>query len=446
MSGCRALLAGARGDRRRSSRGALGVWIVRGPGPLDFAGGQDGVAGDYRAGNADRRAAPSSRRPSRDRARRVSGARPRTAWSATPARAAGHCCRRARLQAAVRHALFDQHHARQGDRHRQLHRRRISSTRCSAASGRDGAGFIRRCRMHVLHLHDRCRRAGDQGLSVQPAAGARGGAREHAVVPVQPALADGRLVGAVQSRQALQPDTPSAARNGTAARIWSRRWRIAANATRRATSAFALDNRKKFAGAVDGGLACLQHHAPTRRAASAAGATTSWLRYLSHRPRPGPRHGLGADGRGGRPQPQPARPRRHPAPWWPISAACRRRPRPTCPPPRRRPAPPRTSTASRRMPAARRCSTGACASCHSWSGESASLAGGDADRHLGRQRSRRDQRRPGRDLRRQAPYAGWRAALMPAFGETPIPTSRSPRWRQLCHRPVRRQRLEADGE
>ena len=47
--------------------------------------------------------------------------------------------RRPRVQAAVRHALLDQHHARQGNRHRQLQRRRISSTRCIAASRRDGA-------------------------------------------------------------------------------------------------------------------------------------------------------------------------------------------------------------------------------------------------------------------------------------------------------------------
>ena len=41
--------------------------------------------------------------------------------------------------------------------------------------------------------------AGDQGLSVQPAAGARGRSRQYADISVQPALGDELLVGAVQS-------------------------------------------------------------------------------------------------------------------------------------------------------------------------------------------------------------------------------------------------------
>ena len=58
---------------------------------------------------------------------------------------------------------------------------------------------------------------------------------QHARVSVQPALGDDVLVGAVQSRHALTSRIRRRARNGIAAPISPRRWRIAANATRRAT-------------------------------------------------------------------------------------------------------------------------------------------------------------------------------------------------------------------
>ena len=59
--------------------------------------------------------------------------------------------------------------------------------------------------------------------------------RQYADLSVQPALGDGLLVGAVQSGHALRARYVDKARNGTAAPISPRRWRIAANATRRAT-------------------------------------------------------------------------------------------------------------------------------------------------------------------------------------------------------------------
>ena len=53
-------------------------------------------------------------------------------------------------------------------------------------------------------------------------------------------------------------------------------------------------------------LAGLQHHRRPRSPASAPGATRELAQYLSHGPCAGPRHRRRADGRGGRPQPQPS--------------------------------------------------------------------------------------------------------------------------------------------
>ena len=64
-------------------------------------------------------------------------------------------------------------------------------------------------------------------------AGARAAAGQYAGVSVQPALGDGVLVGAVQSATRASSPTRRRARNGTGAPISPRRWRIAANATRR---------------------------------------------------------------------------------------------------------------------------------------------------------------------------------------------------------------------
>ena len=193
--------------------------------PEGRAGGLQGRQSDRRSGVA-RQGEPG-------RARRISGARGRL--HGLPHRAGRQgVCRRPRLQAAVRHALFDQHHARQGNRHRQLQRSGFPRRGASRHAARRRAALSGDA-VHVLHLHDRRRCAGDQGLSVQPAAGARGGARQHAGVSVQPALGDGVLVGAVQSGHALRARHRRRARNGTGAPISPRRWRIAANAIRRAT-------------------------------------------------------------------------------------------------------------------------------------------------------------------------------------------------------------------
>ena len=59
---------------------------------------------------------------------------------------------------------------------------------------------------------------------------------EHADVSVQSALGDDVLVVAVQRRYALRAQHRAERRNGTVAPISPKRWRIAANATRRAIS------------------------------------------------------------------------------------------------------------------------------------------------------------------------------------------------------------------
>ena len=178
----------------------VGVWIIRGPGPMAFGTGPNVDAGRLQRRQSHRRSGKA--RPGEPRgARRLSRARGGLHGLPHHARRQG-ICRRPWLQAAVRNAVFDQHHARQGNRHRQLQRSGFSQR----ASSRNAPGWraaLSGDAIYVLHLHHRCGCAGDQGLSVQPRAGARGSARQYADVSVQPALGDGLLVGAVQSRHAL---------------------------------------------------------------------------------------------------------------------------------------------------------------------------------------------------------------------------------------------------
>ena len=111
----------------------------------------------------------SSSAASISRARRI-------AWSATPHRAARN------MPAAWRSSCRSARSIRPTSRRTRRPASAttaigISWTRCIAASRRDGARLYPAMPYHVLHLHHRCRCAGDQGLSVQPAAGARVDAR-----------------------------------------------------------------------------------------------------------------------------------------------------------------------------------------------------------------------------------------------------------------------------
>ena len=99
---------------------ALGVWIIRGPGPLDFAGGTKVALADYRAGKPTGVPAKLEKASVVERGEYLAKAADCMVCHTKPGREG--IFRRARLQAAVRHALFDQHHAGQGHRHRQLQR------------------------------------------------------------------------------------------------------------------------------------------------------------------------------------------------------------------------------------------------------------------------------------------------------------------------------------
>ena len=133
--------------------------------------------------------------------------------------------------------------------------------------------------------------------------------------------------------------------------------------------AFALDNRKKFAGAVTAGWRAFNI---TSDKATGIGdwSDEELVAYLSTGHAHGPRHGLGSDGRSGRPQLQPAGAGGHPRHRRLSAQRAGGRPRPTCRRPRRRARPPRTRTASTADARGKKVFEGACASCHGWSGES----------------------------------------------------------------------------
>ena len=241
----RALLAGGRRHERtariilsvvvdrRWSRLGIAVWIIRGPGPLAFAGGPKVALADYRGANP-------------------TGV-PASLAKASPIERGEYLARAADCMVCHTAAGGKEYAGGLGFKlpFGTLYSTNITPDKETGIGNysdqdflnavqhgmrRDGAHALSGDAVHVLHLHDRRRRAGDQGLSVQPAAGARGGAREHADLPVQPALGDGVLVGAVQSGHALQAGYVEERRNGIAAPISPKRWRIAANAIRRAIS------------------------------------------------------------------------------------------------------------------------------------------------------------------------------------------------------------------
>ena len=275
------------------------------------------------------------------------------------------------FQAAVRHALFDQHHAGQGHRHRQLQRPGFSQRGPARHPPRRRAALSGHA-LHVLHLHDRRRRAGDQGLSVQPARRcARQRQRNTLSFPVQPALGDDLLVGGVQPGHALYAgylEEPGVEQG--------RLSRRSAGALRRmphaAQSCLCARQPQEIRRRRDGRLARLQHHAPTRAPASAPGATRRSVAYLVERTRARATARRRADGRSGRSQFQPYGTRRHPrARRLSAQRARRRLARPAG---NHGAAGARLAQGGRAPPmrAARWCSTGACVSCHGWTAKARS--------------------------------------------------------------------------
>ena len=134
--------------------------------------------------------------------------------------------------------------------------------------------------------------------------------------------------------------------------------------------AFALDNRNKFAGAMTAGwrafnITSRQEHRRRRLERRRS------VRLSLHRPRDGPRHRRGPDGRSGRPQLQPSDAGRHPRAG--HLSAQRSADRVTRLPAHGRAAGAGLAQGRRRpsrMRAARQIFEGACASCHGWTGVS----------------------------------------------------------------------------
>ena len=228
----------------------------------------------------------------------------------------------------------------------------------------------------------------------------RDAAGQHAGISVQPALGHDLLVGAVQSGYAFRAGHLENGRNGIAAPISPKRWRIAANAIRRAIwpsrsttarnsqarstagwRAFNISSDKAtgVGGWRDEDLrlsrdrACRTDTAPPRArwAKRSTTVSASWRRKTS-------------------------------APWWRICAPCRRSPRPICRRRWRRRRPHRTRrAAATRMRAARWCSK-APASVATAGPAKARSRLRHAHGRLGGQRSRRNKCRANRHFRHHA--------------------------------------------
>jgi hypothetical protein len=204
--------------------------------------------------------------------------------------------RRPRVRAAVRDALFDQYHARfdtgigsytNADFLDALHK----------GIGRGNTKLYPAMPYASYTYHVGRGRARDQGVSVLAQAGECAGACEHAGVSVQPAKSHGLWSAAVQSRQALRAECRSRRR------LESRR--ISAEAMGHCGEchtprnlAFALNNRQKFAGAVQAGWRAY-NITPDRSSGVGAWSDADLMHYL-HRSCERAGHRIGSDGRSGR--------------------------------------------------------------------------------------------------------------------------------------------------
>ena len=169
----------------------------------------------------------------------------------------------------------------------------------------------------------------------------------------------------------FEPDTLEDVRNGTAAPISPKRWRIAANAIRRATwRSRSTTARNSPARSTAGWRA---FNISSDKATGVGGWSDEDLVVLFvDRACRRPRHRLGTDGRSGRPQLQPAGAGRHPRRGRLSCAACPPFASPDLPATLAPPAPAshrdggNTADARGKM-----VFEGACVSCHGWTGESA---------------------------------------------------------------------------
>ena len=148
--------------------GIVGIfaWRTFNPGPLAFAGGSTVALADYHETNPTGVPAGLANADIVKRGEYL--AKAADCMVCHTAQGWRRLRRRSRLPGAVRLALFDQHYRRQGHRDRQLQRSGFSRRRATRRSQGWRAALPGHA-VHIIHLHDRRRRAGDQGLPVQPA-------------------------------------------------------------------------------------------------------------------------------------------------------------------------------------------------------------------------------------------------------------------------------------
>ena len=203
------------------------------PGPLAFAGGTSSPWQDYRVPNASRRTRRSLPADGLTRGKYLTHAGRLRRPATPPGRQT--LCRWPAVQAALRHDLDAEYHAR----HRKPGSGR-GPTRSSSRAMHEG--MVRRriealsgIALCVLHLADRRRCAGDPRLSGFARAGTPGNRPNTFAFPFNQRWLMAIWSGVFNQQRAASSRSPIAARNGTAAPIWRKPRRIAASAIPRAT-------------------------------------------------------------------------------------------------------------------------------------------------------------------------------------------------------------------
>ena len=230
--------------------GAVGWLCLRPHGPTDFAGGARVELADYRGG--DPTGAPPSIAGTDMMARGEYLTRAADCVACHTAPDAG-LCRGMAFPLPFGSPLYSTNITPDKD------------TGIGAWSGEDFVGGTARGRrpgrhaslsgfsLYLAHPHDAQRRAGSQGLSVQPQAGPEQTAGQRHLISIQPALPHLVLEWAVPVPDSAFSPTRVKPPNGTGAPISSRRSAIAANATHPRNLLYGLSPSRKFAGAIING-------------------------------------------------------------------------------------------------------------------------------------------------------------------------------------------------
>ena len=188
--------------------------------------------------------------------------------------------RRPRLRVAVRHAVFDQHHTRCRDGHRRLHRSGFFGRRSTRASAAAIPSFTPPCRTRAIRTCRMRMRWRSRRICFRLKPLHAPGAAEFPGVSVQPARPHEPLVRRCSTPIRATSPTSSAAPSGIGAHTSRRPWVIAASAIRRETWALRLNNRQKFAGAVQAGWRAY-NITPDRNSGVGAWSDADLLHYLS---------------------------------------------------------------------------------------------------------------------------------------------------------------------